>query len=181
MIKKTIGKLPSGERLNRILKSPNYKNGSFQNIEPTAVKADDVSYFKMMRDFRQRPKTVIPAKELPFVKTNLKNLNAAKPTIIWFGHSSYFIKWNGFSILIDPVFSGNASPVNFFGKSFAGSDHYKADDFPIIDLLVLTHDHYDHLDFKTIPKIGKEAKKIITALGVGAHLEYWGIDKNKII
>lgn len=104
-----------------------------------------------------------------------------KPTIVWFGHSSYLIKSKGITILVDPVLSGNASPVSFFGKSFKGSDAYNVEDLPPIDICIITHDHYDHLDYRTIQKLHPKVKRFYTALGVGAHLEDWGIDLNKIV
>jgi len=176
-----FGKRPSGDRLIRITKSSNYKEGQFQNIEPTSLNPNKVSMFKLLRDFSKKSKTVVPGKEIPCLKVDLKNLPSDKPTIIWFGHSSYLISSKGFKLLVDPVFSGNASPVNFFGKAFKGSDNYKVEDFPDIDILLITHDHYDHLDFKTISKIGAKVKKIITPLGVGAHLEHWGLTKDKLV
>lgn len=65
-------------------------------------------------------------------------------------------------------------------KAFGGTNNYGLNDFPIVDLLVITHDHYDHLDFKTIAKINSKVKKVITPLGVGEHLEYWGINPEKM-
>jgi L-ascorbate metabolism protein UlaG (beta-lactamase superfamily) len=180
MDRKVFGRLPSGNRLACIVNSPNFKNGSFQNIEPTPLMSPDVSMFKILKDFANKPSTVRPGKALPYVRTDLKNLSSRKPTVVWFGHSSYLIHTAGFTILVDPVFSGNASPVPFFGKSFTGTDHYAAVDFPPVDLLIITHDHYDHLDYKTMLAIHGNVKKIITPLGVGAHLEYWGVDKTKI-
>ncbi len=84
-------------------------------------------------------------------------------------------------MLVDPVFSGNASPVTFFGKSFPGSDVYGTADMPPIDLLILSHDHYDHLDYKTITELIPKVKKFYTALGVGAHLERWGVPADRIV
>ena len=83
-------------------------------------------------------------------------------------------------ILVDPVFSGNASPVKFTTRSFKGSDIYTTDDMPVIDYLFLTHDHYDHLDHQTISRLRPKIKKIVTGLGVGDHLERWGYDSNII-
>ena len=181
MQQKTFGKNPTGQRLERIKKSPNYKNGSFQNLSPTEVLKEGASYLKMMKDMLSRPKTVEPPNPMPSVQTNLKTVHADKPLIVWFGHSSYLIKSNATTILVDPVFSGNASPVSFFGKSFPGSDVYSVDDFPEVDVLVITHDHYDHLDYKTIMKIQPKVKKFCVALGVGEHLEYWGISPEKVV
>lgn len=180
---KSFGKNPEGKRQERIEDSPNYRNGKFQNVEPTEVNPGGTSFFKIMRHIASRPKSVRPSDEIPHVKTDLKDLDAAeeKPLIVWFGHSSYFIRHKGFNILIDPVFSGTASPVFFFGKAFPGSNSYDIPDFPEIDLLLLTHDHYDHLDLPSIKKGHSKAKKVLTSLGVGAHLEHWGVDSEKII
>ncbi|HNK27073.1 MAG TPA: MBL fold metallo-hydrolase, partial [Cyclobacteriaceae bacterium] len=99
---KSFGKLPSGYRLERIRKSPNYKNGSFQNLTPTQMLAEGASYPKMLVDFFSKGIDREPADVLPSVKTDLKSLPADETTIVWFGHSSYFIKLNGKNILIDP-------------------------------------------------------------------------------
>jgi L-ascorbate metabolism protein UlaG (beta-lactamase superfamily) len=82
--------------------------------------------------------------------------------------------------LVDPVFSGNASPVSFFGKNFKGSNEYKISDFPAIDMVIITHDHYDHMDYKTILELKNKTKHFYTSLGVGAHLNLWGIDNSAI-
>ncbi len=178
---KVFGKNPSGDRLKVCEKSGHYREGVFQNMEPTSVLKKGVTIIKLFRDFFNKPKTLTPDKEIPFVKIDLQNLHFDKPTVIWFGHSSYLIHSNGINILVDPVFSGHASPFRFFGKSFPGTNHYQVVDFPLIDILIITHDHYDHLDFETISAIHPKVKKIITSLGVGSHLEYWGIEKSKII
>lgn len=180
MQQKTFGKAPAGKRLARIEQSPNYREGSFQNVEPTEVTLKNASFVKMMKDFLNKPSTTVPPSEIPSVKTDLKTLKADKPTIVWFGHSSYLIKSKHINILVDPVFSGNASPISLFAKAFPGTDTYAVEDFPPIDMLILTHDHYDHLDYQTIGKIDAKVKKIYTSLGVGAHLEHWGISPDKI-
>lgn len=174
------GKLPKGERLKKIKASPNYKNGSFLNLSKTNAMAEDASFFKTMREFLNKPKQVKPPVILPSVKTNLKQLTHQKPIVVWFGHSSYFIRLNGMNILVDPVFSGNAAPVSFMVKAFKGSDAYDVEDFPKIDILILTHDHYDHLDYKTLLKLKNKVKKIVCSLGVGSHLEHWGLDAKHI-
>lgn len=181
MITKVFGRIPSGERLEACSKSSHYQEGKFQNIEPTSVIRDDVSMVKLLKDFFGKPKTVTPAKEIPSVQTNLLELHSDKPCVVWFGHSSYLIQSRGLNILVDPVFSGHASPFTFLAKSFPGADNYRVEDFPSIDILLITHDHYDHLDFATILALHPKVKKIITSLGVGAHLEFWGIEKSKIV
>ena len=179
----SFGKLPSGKRLERIKKSPNYRNGSFQNLSPTQMLAEGASYPKMMREFFfGKGVDRSPVKPLPSVKTNLKTLSIDEPSLVWFGHSSYLLIIEGKRILIDPVFSERASPWQFVGtKGYQYTNPYSIDDFPDIDLVIITHDHYDHLDYESILKLKSKAKHFCTALGVGAHLTAWGIDESKII
>ena len=177
----TFGRDPAGIRLDRINHSPNYRDGAFQNLEFTPVMPENVSYMGMMKDFIKKDKDNIPPQPIPSIKTDLKSLSDTVPTIVWFGHSSYLIKSKGVTVLVDPVFSGYTSPVSFFGKAFAGADVYKVDDMPDIDMLVLSHDHYDHLDFETITRLIPKVKKFYTALGVGAHLERWGVPADRIV
>lgn len=175
-----FGADPAGSRLERIRHSTNYRDGSFQNLSPTAVMAEGVSPIKMMRDYLNKSPINTPEEPLPSVKTNLTTLPDSVPTIVWFGHSSYLIKASGLIFLVDPVFSGNASPVTFFGYSFPGSDVYTPADMPPIDFLVLSHDHYDHLDYRTIVQLIPTVKKFYVPLGVGAHLERWGVPADRI-
>lgn len=177
---KITGKLPSGKHLQQLQQSPNYKNGAFQNLSPTPMKPEGVSYWKMSREFFKKHPDTEPPVKLPFVKTDLKNINEDGPVVVWFGHSSYLLRIADRNFLIDPVFSGNAAPLSFMVKAFPGSNEYKADDMPVIDYLVLTHDHYDHLDFKTLQKLRSKVKKVICSLGISSHLKYWGYDKEII-
>ncbi len=177
---KITGKLPSGKHLEKLKQSPNYKKNAFQNLSPTPMKPDDISYWKMMREFMNKNKNTVPPDLLPSVKTDLNRLASPQPVIIWFGHSSYLIRIESKNFLIDPVFSGNASPLSFMIKAFPGSNIYKPEDMPAIDYLILTHDHYDHLDFKTVRKLRNKVDKIYCSLGIGSHLSYWGFDSNKI-
>lgn len=174
-----FGEKPSGERLKQIRQSPNFRDGEFQNQSFTPTFAEDVSKFEMIRDgIFKISKRKASETSLPSVKTDLKKLNPAKDLLIWFGHSSYFMQIDGKRILVDPVFSGHASPFSFMVKSFKGSDVYSPEDFPGIDYLLITHDHWDHLDYKTVTKL--KVDKIITGLGVGAHLELWGFAHDQI-
>lgn len=176
-----FGKAPSGERLVRIKASPNFKKGTFQNQSYTPVMPEDVSMFRVMKDgMFNRSKRNVPKDVLPSVKTNLKNLDTEKDVLVWFGHSSYFMQIAGKRFLVDPVFSGHASPFSFSVKSFRGSDVYSTEDMPGIDFLVITHDHWDHLDYKIVTQLKAKVGKIITGLGTGAHLEYWGFEPEEI-
>lgn len=177
-----FGKKPSGKRLELIKKSPHYKNGRFENLEFTPTLQKGYSYSKLLYEqlFTKVP-NARPTKKLPLIKTDLKTLDKNEDVFIWFGHSSYFIQLNGIKFLIDPVFSGNASPIPGSVKAFEGTDMYSADDFPEIDYLLITHDHYDHLDYKTVLQLKPKIKTVVCGLGVGEHFEYWGFDPKSII
>lgn len=164
----------------RINHSKNYKNGAFQNLSFTPTMAPDVSFIHILKDMFRRPKSVRPQNIIPSVKTDLKSLFSKDPLIIWFGHSSYLIHCNGQNILVDPVFSGHASPMSFMIKAFDGSNVYTADDMPEIDLLVLTHNHYDHMDVQTISKLKGKIRNYLTTIGVKRSLEKLGIAADKI-
>ena len=177
-----FGKMPAGERLALIRQSPNYKADQFQNIHFTPQLAEDASMLTVMRKFFfGKSKQNKPPKTLPSKKTDLLHLDRGKDILVWFGHSSYFMQVDGKTILVDPVFSGSASPLSFTTKSFPGSDVYTTDDFPEIDYLFLSHDHWDHLDYTSLMKLKPKIRKVITGLGTAAHLEYWGYDKATLI
>ncbi|MPR35215.1 MBL fold metallo-hydrolase [Salmonirosea aquatica] len=175
-----FGKVPAAARLERIRKASNYREGTFHNLSATPVMSEDVSMWKAFVDFLKPGKDRQPDKPLPSVHTNLKTLPTDEPVLVWFGHSSYLLIVAGRKILVDPVFSGHASPVSFFGKNYPGSNIYSVDDMPEIDVLLLTHDHYDHLDYPTINRLRPKVKQVVTSLGVGAHLEGWGYDPGMI-
>jgi len=171
-----FGAAPQGARLDRITASPNYANGAFQNqIETPMLTANESRLSLMWRGFatRKRPETR-PPRPLPTIKTDLRALDPAQDLVIWLGHSSYYVQLDGRRILIDPIFNDHAAPFPWMNRSFAGTDLYTAADLPDIDLLVITHDHYDHLDYKTARALRSKASKVLTPLGVGAHLEAWG-------
>lgn len=177
-----FGQDASGARLARIQKSPNYKDGKFQNVSYTPDLKEGTSYYTVMKEFffDKSPRNT-PAAVLPSQKVNLLALNPKEDILVWFGHSSYFIQLDGKTMLVDPVMSGHASPVKFTTPSYAGSDVYTVDDLPAIDYLFISHDHWDHLDFETILKLQPKVKKVITGLGVGAHFEHWGYEPSRII
>ncbi|UUC44378.1 MBL fold metallo-hydrolase [Flavobacterium cerinum] len=177
-----FGKLPTGERLERIKKSPNFRDGQFQNSSVTPDLTEGANFFTVLKEFIFKENTrVKPTDSLPSVKTNLHEIPLTEDAYVWFGHSSYFLQTNGIKFLIDPVFSGAASPIRMTTKSFGGSDRYTTADIPEIDYLIITHDHWDHLDYKTIKELKSKVKTVICGLGVGEHFEYWGYDKSRII
>jgi L-ascorbate metabolism protein UlaG (beta-lactamase superfamily) len=177
-----FGRLATGKRLQQMQQSPNYRDGKFQNIHPTPDLTEGFKYSTVLLDFFfRKSKRSKPSEVLPSAKVDLLHLDPAKNILVWFGHSSYFLQTDGKKILVDPVFSGAASPIRFTTKAFKGSDVYSPADFPDIDYLFISHDHWDHLDYDSVKKLRPKIGKIITGLGTGEHLRYWGYDENIII
>lgn len=177
----SFGRLPRGTRLERILNSPHYRDGAFRNEPEVPLMTSGKSRISGMIDFLfRKPEGLRPETVLPVIKTNLKELSPGEDILIWFGHSSYYIQMEGKRLLVDPVFY-DASPVAFVNRAFKGTDIYRPEDMPDIDFLIITHDHWDHLDYRTVTELRERTGKVICALGVGEHLEYWGVDKNRIV
>jgi L-ascorbate metabolism protein UlaG (beta-lactamase superfamily) len=175
MRKETFGSAPEGARLEALQKSPNFKDGHFQNIHETPELTEGVTMTELLWEFFFQDKTRrYPLDTIPSAKVDLLSLPLDQDVLVWFGHSSFYIQLDGKRILSDPVFSGNASPVPGTTEAFAGTDRYAVEDFPPIDYLFLTHDHYDHVDYETLIKLKSKVRKVICGLGNGAHFERWG-------
>lgn len=176
-----FGALPQGARLQAIERSPHYVNGAFQNLIDTPMRTQDSSFaanvMSMLFDRNPRLK---PATALPSTRADLKALAPDKDVVVWLGHSSYFVQLEGKRILIDPVFSTNAGPLPLTNVAFPGTSPYTAEDMPPIDVLLITHDHWDHLDYPSakalLPKVGQ----VVAGLGVGDFFERWGYPADRI-
>ena len=179
-----FGALPNGKSLEKVKNSKNYIDGEFRNKEKTELLTDTKKTpIKRLLEFafEKDPEGTVPKIALPSVKTDLKTLDPNEDLIVWFGHSSLFIQIAGKKILVDPVFSKYASPVPFSNKAFEGTNIYTVDDLPEIDILLITHDHYDHLDYPTVKKLKEKVAKVIVPLGVDAHFLRWDFDEEKIV
>lgn len=178
-----FGAAPSGKRLERMQLLENYKDNQFHNQSFTPQLSEGHSMPKLMFNylFGKKDSLLKPLSPVPTVYTNLKNLPKDQDIYVWLGHSSYFMIVDGVSFLIDPVLSSYGSPFKFFNKSFEGADIYKPEDIPEIDYLVITHDHYDHLDYPTVKAIRQKVKQVVLPLGVGAHLEKWGYAETQLL
>lgn len=174
-----FGRLPKEERQKRIISLPNYKNGAIENQSPTPALPEDVSYWMVIKEMIKGNAPSIPKSAIPHETPDFNTSEKLK--ITWFGHSSYLIQVGGINILVDPVFSKRTSPFQFLGtKNFLGTDFLNLEDLPNLDIILITHDHYDHLDYNSILKLRDKTSQFVTSLGVGAHLEHWGIPSNQI-
>ena len=177
-----FGRLPQGERLRRIEHSPNYRDGAFQNQELTPITVSKKNRIAGFWDFLfgKKPDNLRPPTPIPAIKTDLQALESAEELLVWFGHSSYLLQTGGKRFLVDPVFY-QAAPVSFINKPFPGAGIYSPGDMPDIDYLIITHDHWDHLDYKTVTELKNRIGMVICPLGVGEHFEYWGFDPNSLV
>jgi hypothetical protein len=129
-----FGKLPQGDRLDRVQGSSNYRDGKFQNRIPTPKFSKDVGLVSVIwSGFFDKNDRLVPDSPIPVVKTDLKALNPETDTVVWLGHSSWFIQMGGKRILIDPVFSDHAAPFSFMNRAFDGTTIFAAEDMPEID------------------------------------------------
>lgn len=164
----------SKERKARIEASANYLDGMFRNQEPTPQFTGDKNMFRALWEFVfDSNKDCVPTEAIPAVKTDLKSLDINQDLLLWFGHSSYMFQVGGKRFLVDPVLDLRF-PSSLMMKPFKGTDIYSADDLPEIDYLIITHEHWDHLDYGTLRKLKNKVKTVICSLGVGEYLEYWG-------
>lgn len=152
-----------------------YVDGKFHNIEEVPVSTSKesalVGFYRFLTD---HVVDAVPVTTLPSIKSDLFGLNPRDNVMIWMGHSSYFIQLDGIRYLIDPVFSENASPFPYTNVAFPGSNVYTADDIPEIDYLLISHDHWDHLDYPTINALKAKINHIVTPIGVGSYFTQWG-------
>lgn len=159
--------------------NPLYRDGQFFNAEdPPPVTRTQSRLILWYRFLFGKDEGAQPDGVLPSQKTNLHQLK--ENAVVWMGHSSYFLRLDGKNYLIDPVFSDYASPIPRTNVAFSGSNIYRAEDIPPIDYLLITHDHWDHLDYPTINALRDKIGQIITPTGVGSYFEKWGFPKTKI-
>ena len=173
-----FGRHVSAERKARIEASPNYRDDMFQNEEPTPQFSRSMP--AMLWNFiTNPPKDRTPKEPLPAVKTDLRSLPTDRDWLVWFGHSSYMFCLNGKRYLVDPLLKMEF-PAAVMMKPFKGTDIYTPDDMPDIDVLVITHEHWDHLDYATLRDLRSKVHRVFCPLGVAEYLEYWKYDKSII-
>ncbi|NQZ44615.1 MAG: MBL fold metallo-hydrolase [Flavobacteriaceae bacterium] len=164
-------------------KSTHWQEGNFQNIEPTSLGGGLLDFPRMIyKQLSERghrvPKQPLPIK--PFDASGF--VNAQKQArFAWYGHSALLMIMEGKTMLIDPMLGPDTTPIAPMAtKRFSEHTLQLIDDFPEIDLMLITHDHYDHLDLASIDRLKSKTKAFYVALGVKRHLVAWGIDEERI-
>jgi len=168
------GKLADNDLL-RIKNSPNFHNNSFQNIEKTSQNTG-LKISTLLKFFTNGDNKT-PLQELPQNNLNTEYFEnkPSQPRITWFGHSAVFVEIENTNIFIDPMLGDVPAPNPLLGsKRFNKNLPISIDSLPEIDVVLISHDHYDHLDYGSIIKLNKKVKKFYVPLGIKAHLTKWG-------
>jgi len=180
-----FGALPDSEDYQRFAQSQafNQQTLEFENRLPHLINElrNEASMSEFLVEWFRTREDGMPEKPLPEVKFDFDRFTQASkaPKIIWLGHSSFLMNVSETIILIDPVFSPTAAPVNFTAKRFQ-PPVMSLQELPRIDVVLISHDHYDHLDMKSVKFFKNSDTEFITPLGVGLHLNRWGIDSSRI-
>jgi len=183
MFFKQFGGKVTQEQLERYQKSPNWQDGHFQNLEETDMSFSLSKISSMLYRQLTNKKEKAPAQPLPILPFDKATFLAPSESskFIWYGHSVILMRINGKTILIDPMLGSDATPIApTANKRFSENTLDLIDDFPEIDLIIFTHDHYDHLDYNSVQKLKSKTKQYYVALGVKRHLVSWGIEANLI-
>ncbi|MEL7161523.1 MAG: MBL fold metallo-hydrolase, partial [Bacteroidota bacterium] len=171
------------ELAQRYTRSSRFQDGQFQNYHPVPLDPKWTEIPRML--YRQLTNAAgrSPKHPLPIAPFDRKAFlaPAEKTKFIWYGHSVLLLRIGGKTVLIDPMLGPDTTPiVPVTNRRFSENTLDLIDDFPPIDLVLLTHDHYDHLDLASILRLKDKVTKFWVALGVGRHLESWGVNPGKI-
>ena len=179
---KSFGAQASGLRLERMQASPRYVDGAFTNSKPVAqglkkgTAAPTISEF-LCGGQRRTPRAPLPSRS-PLAGWQRAAETGLRAT--WLGHSTVLLEIDGARVLTDPVWGERASPVTFAGPKRFQPAPIAISALPALDAVIVSHDHYDHLDYPTILELAKRDVPFFTSLGVGAHLQAWGVPAERI-
>lgn len=173
----------SKEDIKRYKASGHYEAGKFQNLIPTPMDMNLRNMVSGIKDYVAGVPRKKPDFDLPVVKVDSINLeeNNNIDRLIWFGHSAFLLQLDGKNILIDPMLGESPAPHPALGtKRFNSELPIEIENLPKLDAIVISHDHYDHLDYDSIKILKEKTDRFFVPLGVGAHLESWGINADDI-
>ena len=170
-----FGAAPAGERLARIERSPHYADGRFRNALPTA--ADGASWGTVREYLTGGSAHRTPAAPVPTVARTAADFAEAPDglRVTWLGHSTLLVEIEGVRVLLDPVWGEHAAPSPLLGVRRFYAPPLPLGALPPLDAVAISHDHYDHLDLPTVRALAGRVPRWVVPLGVGAHLEAWGV------
>jgi L-ascorbate metabolism protein UlaG (beta-lactamase superfamily) len=173
-----FGGEPDAASLGRMVESKQYQNGTFINLESTQLNTSTANSENFLSAWFFPPEDKNPSQPMPSHQFNQNQLTEGK--FVWLGHSTLLINTRDVIIMTDPVFN-RASPIPIGGSPFSMQNKTTIDDLPLIDVVIISHDHYDHLDQHAIIDLAPRVKHFFVPLGVKAHLRRWGIDEETIL
>ena len=180
---KSLGQRATGARLERMHASPRWAGEGFRNLHPIApgLRRTDVAMPRMLDLLRPKPPR-LPGGTLPLLDPRGGWLTRPDTGLraTWLGHSTVLLEIDGWRVLTDPVWGPRASPSRLVGPKRFHPVPVALRDVPAVDVVVISHDHYDHLDYPTIKALARSQVPFVTSLGVGAHLQGWGIAPERI-
>ena len=172
-----FGAAMSGARLERAKANANYRDGRFVNLQPETPTSTGAMFDYLVRQF-SGDEVRVPSAPLPVLAVEPTALATAPPSsglrAFWIGHASVYVEVDGLRLLLDPVFAERVSPISIGPKRFHPPPIALAD-LPKIDAVLISHDHYDHLDMETVQRLAARGTRFFVPLGIGAHLERWGV------
>lgn len=178
-----FGGKPDAKSLSRIQQSPNFNGTEFVNVEETVLmtRQDNPSAWQSLVAWTAKtlnpPQGKRPNRPLPSEQLDLNQLKHG--SVAWFGHAGTLMQIGDKRLLTDPVFY-QASPVPFTVQSFEMTHTPSIDELPELDAILISHDHYDHLDYRAIQDLNGKTHQFIVPLGVKVHLQKWGVPDEKI-
>lgn len=178
-----FGGNPSSEQKAEFEKLGHYSNGEFQNLIETNMDMDFGEAIKMLPEFFKNDPSRVPDFDIPIVKIDSVDLTLPNQStrLIWFGHSAFLLQIDGKNILLDPMLGEVPAPHPLLGKKrFSKELPIEIEQLPSIDLILFSHDHYDHLDYGSVQKLMGKTQAYYVPLGLGSHLKAWGIHPEKI-
>ena len=176
----SIGASPAGDRLARIGENPLWNGKTFQNPMPTSTVAFKDTW-PMLKAYATNRAEVEPSVEIPLVTpVDLVPVGSDRLRVTWMGHSSMLVEIDGRLLLTDPVWGPRASPFSWTGPARFHEPPLPLEALPRLDAVIISHDHYDHLDHPSILALLETDVPFIVPLGVGAHLESWGVPAERI-
>ncbi len=173
------GRSPDGRRLETMKTSPNWREGKFVNSLPMS----EMVFFASLGEWIRGAEHKTPDGPLPVEPRRARDFDTAPESglrITWLGHSTFLVEIDGCRVLVDPVWSKRTSPLSWAGPKRFHRPPLPLEALPPIDAVVISHDHYDHLDYRTAQQLGDRVPLYAVPLGVGAHLEYWGVPAERI-
>ena len=179
-----FGRLANEEQQLAYEKTGHFAEGIFINNEPIVMHMDCHSVTQMVKEMFEPDPNVSPIQNIEVQKiepATLVDKVDSLTRVTWFGHSSFLIEMDGKNILLDPVFGKYAAPVELLGRPRYNKEMpISIEDLPQIDAIIISHDHYDHLDYPSIKKLKSKTSHFLVPLGVGNHLRAWGIAEENI-